>query len=156
FKKENGAEPHGMVVLDSTGTRLLGMTRRGGTPPEGTGAGVIFSYDLQSDVYEVLHSFVANSQADGDTNAHGFLTSASGVASGVTEVGGEHLQGTLFRIEEDGSGFAIVHSFGAAGDGAQPFGSLVQLGDFLYGTTTIGGAYGDGTVFRFRPSDGVY
>ena len=49
--------------------------------------------------------------------------------------------------------FRIVHSFGAAGDGKKPFGSLIQVGEWFYGTTTRGGDHDDGTVFRLRPSD---
>jgi uncharacterized repeat protein (TIGR03803 family) len=49
--------------------------------------------------------------------------------------------------------FAIVHSFqaGSATDGALPYGSLMYDGTYLYGTTSAGGQYGKGTVFRFAP-----
>ena len=162
FAAPEGNEPHGMVVLDSHGTRLLGMTRHGGTPicaipPCGKGAGVIFAFDLVTGRYEVLHTFVARDPSNGETNDHGFLTLADGFAWGVTSLGGANLEGTLFRIREDGSEFALAHSFGdGPEDGTEPFGSLVPLGAYLYGTTTLGGARGDGTLFRFRPSDGHY
>jgi uncharacterized repeat protein (TIGR03803 family) len=158
FKSSDGEEPHGVPVYDSKGTKLLGLTRKGGTPSDShdTGAGVIFSYDLAHGAYTVLHTFVADSTSDGDTNAHGFLTLDGTVAYGTTEKGGKHLKGTLFSIGEDGSGFQIEHSFGAKGDGEKPFGSLVAVDGWLYGTTTEGGAHGDGTLFRFHLSDGKY
>lgn len=159
FADADGDEPHGMVVFDSKGTKLLGMTRKGGTPSDSqqTGAGVIFSYDLKHTAYSVLHTFVANSTTDGDTNDHGFLTIVDGVAYGTTELGGKHLKGTLFSIDEDGSHFQIVHSFkGAPDDGEKPFGSLVEVDGWLYGTTTEGGANDDGTLFRLHLSDGKY
>jgi uncharacterized repeat protein (TIGR03803 family) len=159
FKDEDGDEPHGIVVFDSTGTKLLGMTRKGGTPADSTdtAAGVIFSYDLGSATYDVLHTFVADSASNGATNDHGFLTLVDGVAYGTTEDGGKHQKGTLFSIHEDGSHFQLVHSFkGAPSDGKKPFGSLLFVDGWLYGTTTEGGATDDGTVFRLHVSDGKY
>lgn len=156
FEEKDGDQPHGMVVFDRGGN-LLGMTRKGGTPASGQGAGVVFRYDLSSGQYEVLHTFVAGDRHDGDTNDHGYLTLVDGVAYGTTELGGAHLAGTLFAIGEDGTGFAILHSFGdGATDGQRPYGSLLPLGGWLYGTTTQGGVRGDGTLFRFRPADRAY
>jgi len=135
------------------------MTRKGGTPTaaSATGAGVIFSYDLTHQDYTVLHTFVANSTSDGDTNDHGFLTLDGDVAYGTTEFGGAHLKGTIFSINEDGTGFQIVHSFaGGTDDGEKPFGSLVDVDGWLYGTTTEGGANDEGTLFRLHLSDAKY
>ena len=153
FDKSRGKEPHGTVVFDGANT-LLGMTRLGGTLSDGSeGAGVIFRYDLTSGEYKVLHVFAKNASDNGDTNDHGFLSPAGGYYYGTTELGGKHGHGVLFRLRADGSEFSIVHSFGAAGDGKKPFGSLVQVGEWFYGTTTVGGDHDDGTLFRLRPSD---
>jgi hypothetical protein len=112
------------------------MTRKDGTPPNGgTGGGVIFRFDPTSGAYDVLHTFTQGDRSDGDTNDHGFLRLVDGVAYATTELGGAALQGTLFSIREDGSDFTILHSFGATdGDGAKPFGSLLLLDGWLYGT----------------------
>lgn len=156
FVSKSGHQPHGQVAFDRDGN-LLGMTRKGGTPASGTGAGVVFRFDLASSRYQVLHTFVAGARDDGDTNDHGYLTLVDGVAYGTTELGGAHAAGTLFAIAEDGSDFAILHSFGSgASDGKRPYGSLLPLGGWLYGTTTRGGTGGDGTLFRFRPADRAY
>jgi uncharacterized repeat protein (TIGR03803 family) len=153
FKKSTGKWPHGMVVFEGAGT-LLGMTRSGGTLSDGSeGAGVIFRYDLTTEEYKVLHVFAKNASDNGDTNDHGFLSHAGGYYYGTTELGGRYGQGVLFRLRADGSDFSIVHSFGATGDGKKPFGSLVQVGEWFYGTTTVGGDHDDGTLFRLRPSD---
>lgn len=159
FEKATGNQPHGVLTFDSTGTSLLGMTRKHGTPvdPNASGAGVVFRYEVATGAYTVLHTFVAGSTADGDTNDHGFLTLVGRRAYAVTQLGGSAGQGTLFAIDEDGANFAVLHSFGAtASDGREPYGSLVPLDGWLYGTTTGGGATGDGTLFRFHPGDGTY
>ena len=157
FSAKDGDQPHGVLAFDARG-RLLGMTRKEGSPPGGgKGGGVIFRFDVATGTYEVLHTFTQGERTDGDTNDHGFLRIVDGVAYATTELGGEALQGTLFSIREDGSDFRILHAFGAsAGDGAQPFGSLLLLDGWLYGTTTKGGANGDGTLFRWRIAGGEY
>jgi uncharacterized repeat protein (TIGR03803 family) len=153
FDKSKGKEPHGTVVFDGA-TTLMGMTRLGGTLADGSeGAGVIFRYDLISGEYKVLHVFAKDASDNGDTNDHGFLSPAGGYYYGTTELGGNYGQGVIFRLRADGSDFSIVHSFGASGDGKKPFGSLVQVGEWFYGTTTVGGDHDDGTIFRLRPSD---
>jgi len=49
--------------------------------------------------------------------------------------------------------FQLLHSFGAAGDGASPGAGLVMDGmGNLYGATGFGGAYGYGTVYELSPS----
>jgi uncharacterized repeat protein (TIGR03803 family) len=153
FEKSRGKGSHGMVVFDGVST-LLGMTRSGGRLKDGReGAGVIFRYDLTTKEYKVLHVFAKNASDNGDTNDHGFLSPAGGYYYGTTELGGRYGQGVLFRLRADGSDFSIVHSFGASGDGKKPFGSLVQVGEWFYGTTTVGGDQDDGMLFRLRPSD---
>jgi uncharacterized repeat protein (TIGR03803 family) len=78
---------------------------------------------------------------------------------GTTEQGGTNFGGTVFRINRDGSGFAVLHHFQFSGpiklEG--PAAGLVEGSDgALYGTTWGGGAftnesgYGDGTVFRIN------
>jgi len=153
FDRSKGKEPHGTVVFDGAST-LLGMTRLGGTLADGSeGAGVIFRYDLTTGEYKILHVFAKNASDNGDTNDHGFLSPAGGYYYGTTELGGKNGQGVIFRLRADGSDFSLVHSFGAAGDGKKPFGSLIQVGEWFYSTTTRGGDHDDGTVFRLRPSD---
>jgi uncharacterized repeat protein (TIGR03803 family) len=46
----------------------------------------------------------------------------------------------------------MLHSFGGDSDGSHPTAGLVDVNGTLYGTTTEGGAYGDGTVFSISTS----
>ncbi len=43
--------------------------------------------------------------------------------------------------------FSVVHTFTAGSDGSGPIGGLALSGDTLYGTASLGGTNGDGTVF---------
>ena len=51
----------------------------------------------------------------------------------------------------------VLHNFaGTTADGAEPDGDLVLSGSTLYGTTAIGGASNDGTVFQEAYSSGTW
>ena len=44
----------------------------------------------------------------------------------------------------------MLHSFGYGSDGATPLAGLIDVKGTLYGTTSAGGAHGDGTVFALK------
>jgi|GEM_PF-3560863 len=53
--------------------------------------------------------------------------------------------------------FDLLHSFGVAPDVYSPYGELIQASDgALYGTTLLGGADNDGTIFRVRADGSGY
>ena len=76
----------------------------------------------------------------------------------MTGAGGSGGRGIVFRMNEDGTGFSIMHSFTfATGDGYGPRGELLTLvGNTLYGITYQGGALGPGTVFRINTDGSGY
>ncbi len=69
---------------------------------------------------------------------------------GVTHSGGANNSGTLYRIDLNGTAFAVLHAFGTSTEGTRPGAGLIQGSDTrLYGTTEFAAAgAGDGTVFR--------
>jgi len=76
---------------------------------------------------------------------------------GVTPRGGTYDLGTIFKITP-GDKLTILHVFCSQNfqprctDGGFPSGGLVQASDGnLWGTAEIGGAHGDGTVFKITP-----
>jgi len=157
FAASSGDQPHGVLTYDSSGTKLLGITSRDGTAKDGkTGAGVVFLFDPSNANYQVLWTFENGDPNNGSTNDHGFLTRIGTALYGTTELGGAFNNGIVFTINEDGTGFQILHSFGPPGDGAKPFGSLTLLNGWLYGTTSVGGANAAGTVFRILPNGTSY
>ena len=75
---------------------------------------------------------------------------------GTTVEGGTYnIDGTVFELTHTTKGWTetILHSFGASGDGSQPYCALtVDTTGNLYGTTYYGGAYSYGTVFELTSS----
>ena len=87
----------------------------------------------------------------------GALTMVGGVLYGATLEGGARDLGTVFALapptKAGGSWTkSLVYSFNGGGDGANPHGSLINVGGTLYGTTHKGGANHAGTVFALAPT----
>ncbi len=61
--------------------------------------------------------------------------------------------GTVFKVNTDGTGYAILHSF-TNSEGTHPLGGLVQADNTLWGTTSTGGNSGGGTLFKVN-TDGI-
>jgi uncharacterized repeat protein (TIGR03803 family) len=88
---------------------------------------------------------------DGRHPSGRLVEGSDGTIYGTTERGGANDFGSLFKLNKDGTGYAILASFSAA-TGRYPKGGLM-LGphDALYGTTDQGGAMNLGTIFRYGP-----
>jgi uncharacterized repeat protein (TIGR03803 family) len=98
----------------------------------------------------VLHSFAAGPN-DGAI-APGSLVASGSTLYGMTEAGGSLDNGAVFKINNDGTGFTLLHSFQSAlNDGSTPNGSLALSGTTLYGLTQFGGsATSRGTAFSIN------
>ncbi len=60
------------------------------------------------------------------------------------------VDGFIFRIMPDGSGYSVLFNFAAATSGHAPRGKLLYDGTFLYGTCESGGANNKGTIYRIK------
>jgi uncharacterized repeat protein (TIGR03803 family) len=75
---------------------------------------------------------------------------------GATTYGGSSDNGTVFKLNIDGTGFTNLHVFTETypnhtnSDGANPFDSLILSSNTLFGTTQSGGRSGSGTVFAIN------
>ena len=69
---------------------------------------------------------------------------------GTTEYGGLGGFGNIFVVDTNGLHFTNLYNFTGGSDGAFPAGQLVMAGNILYGTTSAGGAGGNGTVFALN------
>jgi len=95
--------------------------------------------------YTQLHAFTPD---EGACPNGALLEASDGRFYGMTRGGGRHGLGTLYRMSRQGH-VEVLHTFGqGTAEGKTPNGSLIQVGDSLYGATQGGGEFGDGTVFR--------
>jgi uncharacterized repeat protein (TIGR03803 family) len=104
----------------------------------------------------LLHDFTGQ-HGDGSGAYAGLILDTAGNLYGETEGGGTSTRcgggcGTAYQLQPvSGGGWKehILHDFGAIGDGAFPGGPLLlDSAGNLYGTTGVGGATGNGTVYR--------
>jgi uncharacterized repeat protein (TIGR03803 family) len=144
-KGSDGANPYGGPVLDAKGN-LFGTTYLGGAYGNGS------IYRLlrvgSSWTYSSLYNF--RFLPDGAAPGFGDLTIApDGALFGTTEAGGSGYFGTVFEICACKGREVQIHEFGFGTDGGQPIGGVVlDSAGNLYGSTSLGGTYGNGTVFK--------
>jgi len=159
FNGKDGFAPFGSVVIGAGGvlygtTYLLGPAKWGTvfslTPPVSPGGAWTET---------TLHAFSgtdAPGSTDGGAPQAPVTIGGGGVLFGTTTYGGTYGTGTVFALSppaEAGGSWseAVLHDFGAPGDGTEPIAGLVIGSDkTLYGTTYNGGAYGGGTVFSLK------
>jgi len=155
----DGDLPYSSLIEDSLGN-LYGTTFGGGA----YGKGAVFKLD-SSGKETVLHSFTGG--ADGGLPLTMLVMDTQGNLYGTASGGGnpacynardgDYGCGTVFKVDTTGNQSVLYSFTGAAGDGANPVGSLVldSKGN-LYGTTLFGGnstclidgSKGCGTIFK--------
>jgi len=124
---------------------FYGTTVGGGT----NFAGTVFEITPEG-ALTTLHSFT---DTDGYFPYAGLLF-ANDNFYGTTQQGGAQGIGTVFQMSLDGQ-LTTLYSFCSqadCADGYFPFAGLTQgANGNLYGTTLLGGTYGDGTIFEITP-----
>lgn len=152
FSGDDGANPYAALVQATNGM-LYGTTYNGGA----SNLGVVFSMALDGSAYTVLKNFTGIS-GDGAHPRAALLQARDGAFYGTTQIGGDIGNGTVFTLETDGGGYAVIRSFQAAlGEGAEPYGALIQgTNGALYGTTLHGGLIAQGTVFKLNTDGSGY
>jgi uncharacterized repeat protein (TIGR03803 family) len=153
----DGRRPFINGLMEGSDGLIYGTTISGGSNDVGT----VFSMSKDGSGYTILHHF-SNSGGDG-RGPRGLLEATNGLLYGTTHTGGSDNVGSVFRMNKDGSSYAILHSFSSAGgDGRNPR-RLVEGSDgALYGTTLTGGAnlnysgFAAGTLFKINPDGSAY
>jgi uncharacterized repeat protein (TIGR03803 family) len=143
----DGGIPMAGLIQDHAGN-LYGTAAIGGTST--SGFGVVFKVD-PSGAETVLYSFTGTA-GDGVSPFGRLVRDKAGTLYGTTFQGGDDTFcycGTVFKLDSAGKE-TVLHRFtGYPKDGAHPWTGVVQdRAGNLYGTTTDGGAYGDGIVFK--------
>ncbi len=141
----NGSNPYGDLTL--SGSKLYGMTYKGGTNSSGT----LFEYDTST---ATLTKKIDFSDAPNGINPYGSLTASGTQLYGMTSQGGANNLGTLFELDPLSGAFKKKMDFDST-NGSAPQGSLTAFGTKLYGMMNIGGANSLGTLFEYDPSAGT-
>jgi uncharacterized repeat protein (TIGR03803 family) len=98
-----------------------------------------------------LSSVFSLSGTNGMDPKAGVIQGGDGNLYGTTYFGGAAGWGTIYQASTSGSQ-SVVYSFTGGNDGGSPQAPVIQATDGrFYGTTTVGGAYGDGVVFSLTP-----
>jgi uncharacterized repeat protein (TIGR03803 family) len=151
----DGTSPWAGLIFDKAGN-LYGTTRGGGAYVYGT----VFELTPKAGggwTEKLLHSF-GSSTDDGAFPEVGLIFDKAGNLYGTTYGGGAYTDGTVFELTpKAGGGWTekVLHNFGSYRDGAAPTAGLIfdKAGN-LYGTTSLGGARNEGTVFELTPKAG--
>jgi uncharacterized protein (TIGR03437 family) len=147
FNYTDGASPEAPLVQGRDGN-FYGTTSSGG----GGGLGTVFKI-TPSGTLTTLHNFCLGECSDGALPMAGLIQATDGNFYGTTS-GGNAADGTVFKITPEGT-LTTLYAFGlVSGDGYYPSGGLIQAKDGnFYGTTTQGGANGNGgAIFRITPA----
>jgi uncharacterized repeat protein (TIGR03803 family) len=135
----------GSLVMDTEGN-FYGTTYAGGAYDYGT----VFKL-TPSGTETVLYSF-GSPTGDGQHPCAGLVMNKKGILYGTTYWGGANGYGTVFKLTPAGVE-TVLYSFKGYPDGGKPMAGLIMdKNKNLYGTTTSGGANGDGAVFKVTPS----
>ena len=139
-----GGQPESSLTL--LGDSLYGTTT---TTATGSGSGSIFKIGRNGTGGKKLFEF---------TNINmgaipiGPLTIVGDSLYGMTLLGGLNLNGSIYKIHRNGSGFQKIFDFDGPNSGNMPFGSLTLVGDSLYGMNYMGGTNGVGVLFKIHKS----
>ena len=138
-----------IALLQGSDGAVYGTTLQVGAANRGS----VFRMTLDGTL-TTLHSFLH--EAEGEFPDTAPMQAFDGLFYGTTRSGGIYDKGVVYVMTADG-GVALLHAFaGRPTDGAYPHGALIQASDGnLYGTTSGGGAFACGTIFRLTPA-GVF
>jgi len=160
----DGKTPAGLLLAGDG--QLYGGTVAGGTGGLFGDHGVLYRMNTDGSGYTILRHL--DTQSDGRQMLAALLQDTHGVLYGVLRNGGtatlaEGGNGTVFRMNTNGTGFTVLHVFispviiPSSTDGYDPKDALIEGPDqMLYGTTYQGGTARRGTVFRIGKDGSGY
>ena len=140
----DGDSPSSGVIRDSAGN-FYGTTSRGGA----SGQGVVYKLDTAGHE-TVLSSFTGG--VDGGSPQNGLTNDSAGNLYGTTYSGGAANMGVVYKLDTAGQE-TVLHSFRGGADGGTPEAGVIRdSAGNLYGTASIGGKGGVGTVYQLDAS----
>jgi uncharacterized repeat protein (TIGR03803 family) len=137
-----GAVPLGNISIAANG-RIFGSTSQFFSGPSGQFR--LFKVDTSGAAFEYF--FNINQRESGHFNLDILLQDNDETIYLTTAEMGRHDGGVLSKIDTLGNGASLFH-FGTAANGFRPNAALIKGSDGkLYGTTSIGGPDGNGTIY---------
>ena len=150
----DGGQPNGTLAMGNNNI-IYGTSYVGGS---GLGAGTIFSYNLNTATFATNYSFPYNSLGPiyhpiGINPQSGLVLGNDGKLYGVANQGGaiSMTGGTLYQFDPTTSTAINLFSFGTdSSSWISPRSDLLVGSDgIIYGTTSAGGTYSGGTIFKY-------
>jgi len=143
FDYTSGGNPYGGALIQGTDGALYGAASQGGS----SGYGAVFTLNTDGTGFTVLQNF--DYSTTGGYLYSGLMQGADGALYGTASQGGSGSYGTVFTLNTDGTGFAVLKNFDYSTTGAYLYTGLLQATDgALYGLAHQGGSNGYGTVFK--------
>lgn len=143
----NGSLPGGSLISD--GTFLYGTAYQGGL----NNMGIIFKIKPDGSSFSNLLDFAG--ALNGKYPAGSLLFDGT-FLYGMTLNGGLNDLGVIFKIKPDGTSYTTLLDFTGVSNGANPNGSLITDGIFLYGMSAKGGIDNLGVIFKIKPDGTGY
>lgn len=144
------AVPFGSLTVGSNNI-LYGTTVAGGVS---TG-GVVYAIEADGSNFRIVKDLA--SPTNGITPYGKLAWGTDGRLYGTTYAGGTSNLGTVFGVNTDGTGYAVLHNFTGTTDGQNPNAGLTEGTDgALYGTTYFANTSTRGTVFKINKNGSGY
>ena len=140
-------EPEGGVTVDADGD-LFGTTDAGGINNEGT----VYEIAAGSAAITTLASI---SGSGGSFDEEGVALDSGGDLFGATDAGGTNGYGAVYEIANGSKTFTTVASFNGSDEVLPEGGVTFDPSGDLFGTTNLGGAFNEGTVFEIAAGSAV-
>ena len=154
FLPAGGVSPLSSINIDPAGN-LYGTTSSGGEFSQlcrATYCGGVFRLSKVNGQWKAT-TIQFNGTNGGIPVAGLFLDSKNSAAYGTTQYGGTQGSGVVFKVQGDTE--SVLYNFCSqsnCADGYEPVAALASdTSGHLYGTTSRGGAYGNGVVFEITP-----
>ena len=127
---------------------IYGTTPGGGDPACTTaneGCGLVFKIDTNGEEH-ILHSFL---HSDGGNPYAGVVLDTAGNIYGTTTGFAKYNWGSIYKVDRK-ENFTKLYDFTGGADGGFPFAAMTldEPSRTLYGTAYLGGASGNGVVFK--------
>jgi uncharacterized repeat protein (TIGR03803 family) len=135
---DTGADPQSPLVMDVSGN-LFGTTPDGGA----YGNGTVYEVTRGSSTITALAAFEDNVDAQGP-----LVIDENGNLFGATFYGGAGNYGSIFEVVKGSGVISTLVSFSSSLGTGPVDGLVADTQGNLYGNTTAGGIYGNGTIFK--------